>query len=96
MLLFINQLKIELLINLKNKKYADRTIVFQISGNFPSFNNCSNFIFKGTVIDILQILTFLIDKLSHPCALVGSNDFFIGNISFSVTQKEFTLVFVLY
>ena len=34
--------------------------------------------------------------MSHPWALVGSNDFIIDCISFSEMVKDFILVFVLY
>ena len=59
---------------------------------FPFFSDSRKIIFNGKVIDSLHIFIILIDKLSHPCALVESNDFIIDNISFSVT----ILVFVLY
>ena len=38
---------------------------FQIAGNLPSFRDCSNIIFKGTVKDLLQILIIFIDILSQ-------------------------------
>ena len=69
--------------------------VFHISGNTQVFNNYSNIIFRDIVIDSLQILTILIDKLSQPCALVGSSGFIVRNILFSVVWKQFILLFVL-
>ena len=60
------------------------------------FNDFSNIIFKGIVIDSLQIFIILIDILLYPCDLLESNDFIIDNISLFVTQKEFILVLVLY
>ena len=38
----------------------------------------------------------LTDKLSHLCTLVGSRDYIISNMSFSVAWKEFILLFILY
>ena len=52
-------------------------------------------IFIGAVIDSLQVLIILTDKLSHPCELGGSSDFIISFMSFSVAWKEFILMFVL-
>ena len=53
-------------------------------------------IFIGAVIDSLQMVIILTDKLSHPCELGGSSDFIISFMSFSVAWKEFILMFVLY
>ena len=51
--------------------------------------------FKGIVIT-LQIWMILIDRLSHPWALVGSTGFIIDSISFSEMLNDFILVFFLY
>ena len=51
-------------------------------------------IFIGAVIDSLQMLIILTDKLSHPRELDGSSDFIISFMSFSVAWKEFILMFV--
>ena len=67
---------------------------FHISGK-TFFNDSLKIIFRGIVIDSLQILMILTDKLPHPCALVGSRDFIISNMSFSVAWKEFILLFAL-
>ena len=53
-------------------------------------------IFNGKISDWLQIFIILIDILSQPWALLGSNDFIIANISFSVTWKDLILLPVLY
>ena len=37
----------------------------------------------------------MVNRLSQPCALVGSSDFIIGNVSFSVAWKQFILLFFL-
>ena len=69
--------------------------LFHISGNTPFFNDTIKIIFRGMVIGSLQIFIILTDKLSYPCALGGSNDFSLGNMSFSVAWKELILLFVL-
>ena len=71
----------------------DLLTFFHISGNII-FNDFSNIIFKNIVTDSLQIFMILIDILSYPHDLFESNDFFIDNISFFITQKEYTLVLV--
>ena len=53
-------------------------------------------IFKGIVITSLQIWIILIDKLSYPWAVLGSNDFNIDSISFSEILKDFILEYILY
>ena len=63
---------------------------------FPFLSDSWKIIFNGKVINSLHIFIILIDKLSHPCALVESNDFIIDNMPLSVTLKESTLVFVLH
>ena len=68
---------------------------FHISGKTSFFNDSLKIIFRGIVIDSLQILMILTDKLPHPCASVGSRDFIISNMSFSVAWKEFILLFAL-
>ena len=60
------------------------------------FNDSLKTIFRGIVFDSLQILIILTDKLSHLCTLVGSRDYTISNMSFSVAWKEFILLFILY
>ena len=47
------------------------------------------------VIDSLQTLVIVTDKLLHPCTLVRSSYFISGNMSFSVEKKHFILLFVL-
>ena len=67
-----------------------------ISGNLPFLRECSKMIFNGKISDWLQIFIILIDILSQPWALLGSNVFIIANISFSVTWKDLILLPVLY
>ena len=69
---------------------------FQIAGNLPSFRDCSNIIFKGTVKDSLQILIIFIDILSQSWALAGSKFFIINDMSSSVISKDVILALVLY
>ena len=69
---------------------------FQIAGNLPSFRDCSNIIFKGTVNDSLQVLIIFIDILSQPWALAGSKFFIINDMSSSVTSNDVILALVLY
>ena len=52
--------------------------------------------FNGKISDWLQIFIILIDILSQPWALLGSNIFIIANISFSVTWKDLILLRILY
>ena len=68
---------------------------FHNSGNFFSFNDFSNIIFKGTAIDSPQILIIFIDIMSQPWALDGFKVFMISSISFLVTWNEVILAFVL-
>ena len=44
----------------------------------------------------IKIWMILINILSQLCALIASHEFTISNILFSVTWKDFTLLFVLY
>ena len=69
---------------------------FYIFGNLPFLRECSKIIFNGKISDWLQIFIILIDILSQPWALLGSNVFIIANISFSVTWKDLILLPVLY
>ena len=69
--------------------------LFHISGNLP-LKECLKITFNGKTNDWLQIFIILIDILSQPWALLGSNVFTIANISFSVTWKDLILLPVLY
>ena len=70
---------------------------FQISGNLPSFRDCSYIILKGTVHDsLLQILIIFIDIFSQPLALAGSKFFIINDMSSSVKSNDVILALVLY
>ena len=44
------------------------------------------------VIDSLQTLVILTDKVLHPCTLVRSSYFISSNMSFSVERKHFIAV----
>ena len=69
--------------------------LFHISGNLP-LKECLKITFNGKTNDWLQIFIILIDILSQPWALLGSNDFIVANISFSVTWEDLILLPVLY
>lgn len=56
--------------------------------DLPSCSEVSKIIFNGTVINSLKIQIISIDILFQPCTSFGSNDFIIGNISFSNTLNE--------
>ena len=53
---------------------------------YTIFNDFSKIIFRGIVIDSLQILIIVTDKILHLCALSGSSYFIISNMSFSVER----------
>ena len=61
-------------------------------GYFFSFNDCSNIIFKGAVIDSPQILIIFIDILSQ---LDESKVFIISSMPSLVKWNEVILAFVL-
>ena len=69
---------------------------FQIAGNLPSFRDCSNIIFKGTVNDSLQVLIIFIDVLSQPWALAESKFFIINDMSSFVISNDVILALVLH
>ena len=60
---------------------------FHMSGKIYFFSDSSKMIFRGIVTDSLQIFIILIDILSHPRALLESNEFIIDNIFLFITQK---------
>ena len=70
--------------------------LFPYSGNLPFLSEWSKIIFNGKISDWQQIFIILIDILSQPWALLGSNVFIIANISFSVRWKDLILLPVLY
>ena len=69
---------------------------FHIFRNLPFLRECLKITFYCKISDWLQIFIILINILSQPWALLGSNVFIIANISFSVTWKDLILLLVLY
>ena len=74
----------------------NQNCLFPYFWKFTFFKRMFENNFNGKISAWLQIFIILIDILSQPWALLGSNVFIIANISFSVTWKDFILLPVLH